>query len=73
MIPVFKKLASLLLSLLICLSLLPGQADAADVPGNEPLVQIEAPEAERPDNPDELVMPLEMEFPEGRETDHSEN
>ena len=73
MIPVLKKLASLLLSLLICLSLLPAQAGAADAPENDPPVQIEAAEPDRPGDPDELVMPLEMEFPEGRETDHSEN
>lgn len=64
----FKKLASLLLSLLICLSLMPGHAGAADVPENKPTVLIEAPEAERPDDPDELVMPLEMEFPEEEDT-----
>lgn len=58
-----KKLTSLLLSLLICLSLLPGQAGAADVPENEPAVQTEASEAARLDDPDELVMPA-AEFPE---------
>lgn len=71
MIPVFKKLASLLLSLLICLSLLPGQAGAADVPENEPPVQTEAPEPVRPDDPDELVMLLcKEDFPEEGRTDH---
>lgn len=65
-----KKLASLLLSLLICLSLLPGQAGAADAPEDIPPDRIEAPEGKRPDDPDALVMPLsEEEFPEEDSTE----
>lgn len=55
MIPVLKKLASLLLSLLLCLSLLPGQAIAADTMEDVPPVQTEAPETGHPNDPDELI------------------
>ena len=48
-----KKLTSLLLSLLLCLSLLPGQALAADEPdpANPPVI-------EEPLDPETPVMPL---------------
>lgn len=59
-----KKLASLLLSLLICLSLLPGQADAADTTESGLPLQMEASEVEHPDNPDAPVMPVAEEIPE---------
>lgn len=60
-----KKFTSLLLSLLLCLCLLPGQAGAAGAPESGPTVQTEASEEVRPDDPDELVMPAaEVEFPE---------
>lgn len=73
MIPVLKKLASLLLSLLLCLSLLSGQARAADAPEDvPPVVQTEALKETPPENPEGLVMPAAEEFPEGWETDHSE-
>lgn len=60
-----KKLTSLLLSLLLCLCLLPGQAHAADAPEGGPPVQTEASEEARPDDSDELAAPAaEEEFPE---------
>lgn len=46
-----KKLAALSLSLLICLSLLPGQAGAMDAPENEPPVQAE--DVENPVSPED--------------------
>ena len=46
-----KKLASLLLSLLLCLSLLPGQALAADDPA-----PVDPPVIEEPEEPG--IMPL---------------
>lgn len=69
-----KKLASLLLSLLLCLSLLPGQARAAGAPEEVPSAPIEAPEAEREDDPDALVMPMsEKEVPVGEDHIHPED
>ena len=68
---VLKKLASLLLSLLICLSLLPGQADAANTKGSGLPLQTEASEVEHPDdpdNPDAPVMLLTEELPEEKDT-----
>lgn len=59
-----KKLASLLLSLLLCLPLLSGQADAASAPEGGTPVQTEALETEHPNDPDELIMPAAEEFPE---------
>lgn len=62
-----KKLASLLLSLLICLSLLPGQADAADTTESGLPLHMEASEVEQPDDPDNAdapVMPVAEEIPE---------
>lgn len=68
-----KKLTSLLLSLLLCLSLLPGQARAADEPDPrqppviEELLEPEDPsEAEPPEVP---MMPMSEEVPR-EETDH---
>lgn len=52
-----KKLASLLLSLLLCLSLLPGQALAADDPA-----PVDPSVIEEPEEPG--IMPL-AEVPEG--------
>lgn len=53
MIPMLKKLTalSLSLSLLLCLSLLPGQASAMDAPENEPPVQTE--DVENQDSPND--------------------
>lgn len=50
-----KKLASLLLSLLLCLSLLPGQARTADLTAEAPTVQMEASEPAHPDDPVVMV------------------
>lgn len=69
-----KKLASLLLSLLLCLSLLPGQARAADVPEDLPPIQTESLEAARPDDPDDpdgQIMPLGEDLPEEELTKHN--
>lgn len=69
-----KKFTSLLLSLLLCLCLLPGQAGAAGAPESGPTVQTEASEEVRPDDPDELVMPAaEVEFPEEADREHSKD
>lgn len=59
-----KKLASLLLSLLLCLSLLPGQARASDepVPPADPPVVVEPVEPEEPEEPP--VMPMAEVLPE---------
>lgn len=74
MIPVLKKLASFLLSLLLCLSLLPGQARAADAPEDVPPAPIEAPEEERENDPDALVMVLsEEDFPEKDSTESTQD
>ena len=54
-----KKLASLLLSLLLCLSLLPGQALAADDPA-----PVAPPVIEEPEEPG--ITPL-AEVPEGKD------
>lgn len=45
--PMFKKFTSLLLSLLLCLSILPAQVLAVDLPENDPPVVVE------PVDPDE--------------------
>ena len=51
-----KRLASLFLSLLVCLSLLPGQARAAEMPGDPmPPVILEPLDPEAPEEP---LMPL---------------
>ena len=56
-----KKLTSLLLSLLLCLSLLPGQARAADVPDPaDPPAVVEPLAPEEPEEP-ETPMPSETE------------
>lgn len=61
-----KKFASLLLSLLLCLSLLPGQALAADEP-----VPVDQPVIEEPVGPeDPPVMPLVL---DEIDTGHSGN
>ncbi len=60
-----KKLTSLLLSLLMCISLLPGQAHAADVPEDaEPPAVVEAVEPER------SVISLMEEMPDGSSAAH---
>lgn len=72
MIPVLKKLVSLLLSLLICLSLLPGQAGAVDALEGAPPVQTEAPEATQSGETENLVMPFFLgELPKDEDTKHN--
>ena len=73
MIHVLKKLASLLLSLLLCLSLLPGQAGAADTTEGVPPVPTESSEAEHPDDPHELLILTAVEFPEEENTKRVED
>lgn len=68
-----KRLASLLLSLLLCLSLLPGQAIAADTMEDVPPVQTEAPETDHPNDPDELIMPVSQEYPREEGAANSED
>ena len=70
-----KKLASLLLSLLLCLSLLPGQARASDepVPPADPPVIVEPVEPEEPNGPeDPPIMPM-AEGPDGGDIGHTSN
>lgn len=58
-----KKIASLLLSLLVCLSLLPGQAHALDL--SEPIIspaQVEPLDLESPGEPESPVMPASIEL-----------
>ncbi len=50
-----KRLASLLLSLMLCLSLLPGQARAADLTAEASTVQMKASEPAHPDDPMVMV------------------
>ena len=58
-----KKLTALLMSLLLCLSLLPGRASAAGLPGPAvPQVQTETV-GEQDLDEDEGVMPLSLEGP----------
>lgn len=66
-----KKLASFLLSLLLCLSLLPGQARAADEPAppaDPPAIE-EPAEPEEPEDPP--VMPAAVEVPGEKEVDNT--
>ena len=63
-----KKLTSLLLSLLLSLSLLPGQARAADEPDPAPSAAIVEPlYPEEPGEPEEPVLPQSEELPEKEE------
>lgn len=63
-----KKLVSLLLSLLLCLSLLSGQASAANTKESGLPLQTEALETGQPDDPDASIMPLAEELPEEKDT-----
>lgn len=59
-----KRLASLLLSLLLCLSLLPGQARAENLPDPvDPPVTVEPLDPETPEKPEEPLMLLAEEVP----------
>lgn len=65
-----KKLTSFLLSLLLCLSLLPGQALAAGEPDPpQPLAVVEPLDPDEPGPPEEPVMPMGEELP-GEEDNH---
>ena len=65
-----KKLAALLLSLLLCLSLLPGQAMAADesAPVEPPAIE-EPLDPEEPEDPDDSPVAPLSEIPEERGSD----
>lgn len=59
-----KKLVSLLLSVLVCLSLLPGRALAADPPEPPvPPVIVEPLDPEEPGGPEVPVVPMGEELP----------
>lgn len=65
-----KKLTSFLLSLLLCLSLLPEQARAADEPDPPlPPAVVEPLDPDEPGPPEEPVMPMGEELP-GEEDNH---
>lgn len=71
-----KKLGSLLLSLLLFLSLLPGQARAADMPPepDDPPAQVESAEVENPGEPEEPVMPLAaVDVNEKKDNEHTDD
>ena len=61
-----KKLTSFLLSLLLCLSLLPGQACAAGEPDSP-----QPPAVVEPLDPEEPVMPTSEELPEDNGNHHT--
>lgn len=69
-----KKLTALFLSLLMCLSLLPGLACAANIPDpDQPLVVVEPVDPEEPgepEDPENPIMPLST--PEGDSVHHTE-
>lgn len=61
MIPMWKKLTALSLSLLICLSLLPAQAGAMDAAEDDPPVQVEDVENQvSPEDPDAGIAPCHV-------------
>ena len=66
-----KKLAALFMSLMICLSLLPGQARANELPeNNDPPAQVEIQDSETSDEPEPPVMPASAEeLPEKEKTE----
>lgn len=66
-----KKLTAFLLSLLLCLSLFPGQACAAGQP--EPPEPPAAEEPLEPETPDEPVAPMAEEMPEDGIGPHTSN
>lgn len=66
-----KKFASLLLSLLLCLSLLPGQARAENLPDPvDPPVTVEPLDPETPEKPEEPLMLLAEEMPDRDDNGH---
>ena len=64
-----EKFASLLLSLLLCLSLLPGQARAGDLPEPPAFPVVEEPV--EPEEPGEPVMPTSEEPPDEGQSNHN--
>ena len=66
-----KKLTSLLLALLLCLTALPGLAHAGNTPDpDDPPVITEPLDPEEPDDLNPPVMPQSEEFPEEDTTNH---
>ena len=66
-----KKLAALLLSLLLCLSLLPGQASAESIPDPaDPPAVVEPLDPEAPEKPEEPLMPMAEGMPNTDENGH---
>lgn len=66
-----KKLTSLLLSLLVCLSLLPGQARAADEPDPPlPPVILEPLDPEEPGEPEPPIRPMGEPMPDKDDGSH---
>lgn len=60
-----KRLASLLLALLLSVSLLPGRALAAKEPDSvDPPAVVEAAEPVEPEEPEEPIMPMSEVFPD---------
>ena len=66
-----KKLAALLLSLLLCLSLLPGQAHAENLPDPvDPPAAEEPLDPETPEDPEDPLPPLSEKFPDKEGNGH---
>lgn len=66
-----KKLTSLLLALLLCLPLLPGQARAENAPDPvDPPVIVEPVDSEEPETPAAPLPHNTPEVPDGGGTDH---
>ena len=74
MVPVLKKLLSLLMSLLICFALLPGQARAGDLPeAGVSSAEVEFLDEESPSEAEYPVMPAWAdEFPDTDGASHGE-
>lgn len=67
-----KKLAALLLSLLLCLSLLPGQAHAENLPDPVDPPPVEEPlDPETPEDPEAPLLPLSEEAPDKEGNGHA--
>ena len=66
-----KKLAVLLLSLLLCLSLLPGQAHAENLPDPVDPPPVEEPlDPGTPEDPEDPLPPLSEKFPDKEGNGH---
>ena len=68
--PMFKKFTSLLLSLLLCLSILPAQVLAVDLPENDPPVVVEPVDPEEPNDPGTAVPQSAPQVPDDIESPH---